>query len=96
MSDLKSIVDSLEYKLKKLVESLESSRLENEKLSLEIKELHEGKELIEEELRAWEDKYNALKLANSMLGSDKNTTEAKLKINTLIKELDHCIGSLSA
>ncbi len=96
MSDLKSIVDSLENKLKKLVKSLESARVENEKLSLEIKGLQEDKELFEEELRAWEDKYNALKLANSMLGSDKNTTEAKLKINTLIKELDHCIGSLSA
>ncbi len=30
-----------------------------------------------------------------MLGSDENTTEAKLKINTLIKELDYCIGALS-
>jgi hypothetical protein len=30
-----------------------------------------------------------------MLGSDQNTTEAKLKINTLIKELDYCIVALS-
>ncbi|MGC1516652.1 MAG: hypothetical protein WA810_13840 [Maribacter sp.] len=43
----------------------------------------------------WEEKYNSLKLANSMLGSNTNKTEAKLKINTLIRELDHCITQLS-
>jgi hypothetical protein len=43
----------------------------------------------------WEERYNSLKFANSMLGSDKNKTEAKLKINTLIRELDYCIVQLS-
>ena len=65
-------------------------------LSVELENLKDHKKHLEQELKSWEDQYNALKLANSMLGSDNNTTEAKLKINTLIKELDHCIGSLSA
>ena len=30
-----------------------------------------------------------------MLGSDDNKRETKLKINALIREIDHCIGQLS-
>lgn len=40
-------------------------------------------------------KYEALKIANSMLGGDDNKRETKLKINALIREIDHCIGQLS-
>jgi chromosome segregation ATPase len=96
MSDFVSLVTSLEIKLNKLVEKLKEVEKENQQLSLELGDLKETKKQLEQELNNWEDQYNALKLANSMLGSDNNTTEAKLKINTLIKELDQCIGSLSA
>ena len=96
MSDFVSLVTSLEIKLNKLVEKLKEVEKENQQLSLELGDLKETKKQLELELNNWEDQYNALKLANSMLGSDNNTTEAKLKINTLIKELDQCIGSLSA
>lgn len=96
MSDFVSLVTSLEIKLKKLIERLNAEEKKNQMLSVELENLKDHKKHLEQELKSWEDQYNALKLANSMLGSDNNTTEAKLKINTLIKELDHCIGSLSA
>ncbi len=96
MSDFVSLVTSLEIKLKKLIERLNTEEKKNQMLSFELENLKDHKKHLEQELKSWEDQYNALKLANSMLGSDNNTTEAKLKINTLIKELDHCIGSLSA
>ena len=43
----------------------------------------------------WEEKYNSLRLATSMLGSNTDKTEAKLKINALIRDLDHCIAQLA-
>lgn len=43
----------------------------------------------------WEEKYEALKMANTILGSDDNKRETKLKINALIRDIDHCIGQLS-
>ena len=46
-------------------------------------------------LTEWEEKYKSLKLANSVLGSETNKSEAKLKINQLIRELDHCIVQLA-
>jgi len=47
------------------------------------------------QISAWEDKYEALKIANTMLGSDDNKRETKLKINALIRDIDHCIAQLS-
>ena len=46
-------------------------------------------------ISSWEEKYESLKFANSILGSDESKREAKLKINTLIREIDHCISQLS-
>jgi len=38
---------------------------------------------------------DTLKMANSLLGSDENKRETKLKINSLIREIDYCIAQLS-
>ena len=40
-------------------------------------------------------KHNALKSANSFLGSEENKKETKLKINSLVREIDYCIAQLS-
>lgn len=95
MSELIQIVDSLENKVSKLLHKLEvlgdtNRILENELMIIKSKQENASKTVSD-----WEEKYKALKLANSMLGSNTNKTEAKLKINTLIRELDHCIAQLS-
>ncbi len=95
MSDLVEIVDSLENKISKLLHQLELLHSSNEKLEEELTSLQEERASARNKVSAWEEKYNALKLANSMLGSNTNKTEAKLKINTLIRELDHCIAQLA-
>jgi len=46
-------------------------------------------------LIANEQKVNTLKTANALLGSNDFKRETKLKINTLIREIDACIVSLS-
>ena len=95
MSNLKEIVGCLENKVSKLVHRLEGVKEESALLKNELNEANKTCEYAKSQATYWEEKYNALKLAQSMLGSDENTTEAKLKINTLIKELDYCIGALS-
>ena len=37
----------------------------------------------------------SLKIAKSLLGSDENKRDTKLKINSLIREIDYCIAQLS-
>lgn len=95
MSELVEIVDSLENKISMLLHRLELLDQTNLKLEEELNAMKKGHELTENSALEWEERYNSLKLANSMLGSNTNKTEAKLKINTLIRELDHCIAQLA-
>ena len=67
----------------------------NKNLSEELAKTQERMLQQEELLTSWEEKYNTLKLTNSLLGSDDNKRETKLKINALIRDIDHCIGQLS-
>ena len=95
MGELIKIVDSLENKISKLLHKLEVLNNANTELEKELRNIKSSQENTSKSVSEWEEKYNSLKLANSMLGSNTNKTEAKLKINTLIRELDHCIAQLS-
>ncbi|WP_053978007.1 hypothetical protein [Mangrovimonas xylaniphaga] len=95
MSKIEEIVDSLENKISKLLHKLEVLRQTNAKLSQELA-LQQQKNLqYQEEISAWVEKYEALKVAKSLLGSDEDNRETKLKINALIRDIDHCIAQLS-
>ena len=95
MSELVEIVDSLENKVSKLLHKMELLHQVNAKLKQELVLLEEENQLKQNALNEWEEKYDSLKLANTMLGSNTSKTEAKLKINTLIRELDVCIAKLA-
>ncbi|WP_100611486.1 hypothetical protein [Confluentibacter lentus] len=95
MSNIEDIVDSLENKISKVLHKLEVLKRANLKLNEELeisKQQLQGKQL---QIVAWEEKYEALKMANTILGSDENKRETKLKINALIRDIDHCIAQLS-
>jgi chromosome segregation ATPase len=95
MSNIEDIVDSLENKISKILHKQELLKQANLKLKVQLEDSQ--KELQEQNLTisSWKDKYEALKFANTMLGSDDNKRETKLKINALIREIDHCIAQLS-
>lgn len=95
MSNIEDIVDSLEDKISKVLHKLELLKLANQKL---IEELEVSKQEIQHQKTQnviWEEKYESLKMANTILGSDENKRETKLKINALIRDIDHCIAQLS-
>ncbi len=95
MSKIEDIVDALENKISKVLHKQEVLKQTNAKLSKEL-ESHQQKILqYQEEISNWVEKYETLKITNSMLGSDENKRETKLKINTLIRDIDHCISQLS-
>ncbi|HMB62762.1 MAG TPA: hypothetical protein VKN36_06795 [Eudoraea sp.] len=95
MSELVEIVDSLENKISKLLHKLELLTQAKIKLEEDLVTLKNDCDIAENSVLEWEEKYKSLKLANTMLGSDTNKTEAKLKINTLVRELDYCIAQLA-
>ncbi len=95
MSNIQDIVDSLENRISKMLHKLEVLKQSNLKLNQELSVSEQKISEQEELLVSWEEKFESLKIANSMLGSDENKRETKLKINALIREIDHCIVQLS-
>ncbi len=95
MSKIEDIVDSLENKISKVLHKQEVLLQTNAKLSEDLDNYQQKIIQQQEELSSWIEKYQSLKIANSMLGSDENKRDTKLKINTLIRDIDHCIAQLS-
>jgi chromosome segregation ATPase len=95
MSNIESVVDSLENRISKVLHKLEVLKQNNAKLQDDLQATQQ--KMIQQEaiISSWEEKYESLKFANSILGSDESKREAKLKINGLIREIDHCISQLS-
>jgi regulator of replication initiation timing len=95
MSHLSEIVDSLENRISKLLHSHQKMKQMNAELQDEMATLRLQQERFHNEIEAWREKYDTLKTANSMLGSDEYKRDTKLKINALIREIDQCITQLS-
>ena len=95
MSKIEDIVDALENKISKVLHKQEVLKKTNAKLSEQLEAQQQKLMEQQDELGSWAEKYETLKIANSMLGSDENKRETKLKINALIRDIDHCIGQLS-
>ncbi len=95
MGNLSEIVDSLENRIGKLLQSHEKLKKDYVQLEEQLKLLSAKQQQSEVEIQDWAEKCNSLKLANSILGSDQHKRETKLKINALVREIDHCINQLS-
>lgn len=95
MSNIEEIVDALENKISKVLHKQEILKQANLKLEQQLQSTQKMLQEQKQDLDSWQEKYEALKFANTMLGSDNNKRETKLKINALIREIDHCIAQLS-
>ena len=95
MDKINTLVAELELKLPLLVTKMKGLEQENYTLKAKIVQMNEEKQQLKETVQKYKEKYDALKVANTILGSDEDKTEAKLKINALIREIDACIAQLS-
>jgi chromosome segregation ATPase len=95
MSEIAGIIDTLESRIEKLFQKINS--LENQIVDLkkELKTSESATQKQSEEIASIKAAYENLKLANSLLGSEENKRDTKLKINSLIREIDYCIAQLA-
>ena len=95
MSEIAEIIDSLENRIEKLFMKIDS--LENKSVLLK-EELEKSASKIKnqtDEIVTLKSECDSLKIANSLLGGEENKRDTKLKINSLIREIDYCIEQLS-
>jgi chromosome segregation ATPase len=95
MSVIAEIIDALEIKVAKLFTKINSLEKSNQDLKTELTNAaatiqNQSKQIVE-----LKSQYETLKITNALLGSDDNKRETKLKINSLIREIDYCIAQLS-
>jgi len=95
MSKIENIVDTLENRISKVLHKQEVLKQTNAKLSEKLENQQQQILEYQEQISEWSDRYETLKTANAMLGSDENRRETKLKINALVREIDQCISQLS-
>ena len=95
MSKIEEVVESLENRISKVLHQLDVLRETNGKISKELEFQQQKNMQQQEELSSCIERHETLKIANSLLGSDDNNRETKLKINALIRDIDHCIAQLS-
>lgn len=95
MSVIAEIIDTLEAKIQKLFFKIKNLEKEKQDLKIELSNAVKTIQNQSEEIDALKSKYETLKITNGLLGSDENKRETKLKINSLIREIDYCIAQLS-
>lgn len=95
MSAIAEIIDTLESKIEKLFTKMKSLEKNNQDLKNELTKTASIIQTQSQEIEALKTQYETLKVANTLLGSDDNKRDTKLKINSLIREIDYCIAQLS-
>ena len=75
MSELVKVVDSLENKISKLLHKMELLQQTNTRLEDELNTLKNEREKVLESVSHWENKYNSLKLADTMFGREAGTRD---------------------
>ncbi|EAZ95111.1 hypothetical protein FBBAL38_08989 [Flavobacteria bacterium BAL38] len=95
MNGLSELIDSLEVKFFKLNQKVAKLEKKNVELQEELLLSKKNQQEQSGEVEALKNQLDTLKMVNSLLGSEENKRETKLKINSLIREIDYCIAQLS-
>ncbi len=96
MGNTLQAVHLLEERLEKLVSNYKFLREENEILYKNNAKLLLSLEESKQELENQKKKYDLLRIAKTIEGSEEDKKDTKLKINTLIREIDKCIVQLNS
>ncbi|WP_298147928.1 hypothetical protein [Flavobacterium sp.] len=95
MSEIAAIVTTLENRINALLARLQQIELHNSQLTTALTDSKAREEQLNLKIQELAQALEAQKMANSLLGSDEYKRDTKLKINSLIREIDYCIAQLA-
>ena len=95
MEKINDLLFDLEKKVESNLNELLSLREQNNELLVKNKSLINERNDLMLDLESLEEKFKALKIANTISGSENNINETRSEINSLIREIDLCISQLS-
>ena len=94
MEKAETLVAGIEYKVRKLILQNGTLKEDNSKLKNDVIALKSEIGGLESKVLMLQERQKTLKLAKS-LNKEEKRTDVKLKINELVREIDHCIGLLN-
>ena len=96
MTDLeKNLLGDFKLKVKFLISQHEALKKEKRQLLEKISELESSVNILRQENKALDLKYENLKLARLMVASGDENKDAKGRIQKLVREIDKCIALLN-
>jgi chromosome segregation ATPase len=95
MSEIVAVIGVLENKIEQLLNKIDHLKAHNDNLEQQLTQANNFIVSQKQEQKSLVLQYETLKMANALLGSNDNKKEVKLKINSLIREIDYCITQLS-
>lgn len=94
MKNAETLISGIAYKVRKLIETNDRLTFENKQLREEISSLKSKVNLFDNNINTLENHISTLKLAKS-LNKEESRTNVKLRINELVRDIDHCIAILN-
>jgi chromosome segregation ATPase len=95
MSEIVAVIGVLENKIEQLLSKIDTLKKSNDNLRQQLTQANNDTTLQKQAQNDLTLQYETLKMAHVLLGSNDNKKEVKLKINSLIREIDYCITQLS-
>jgi phage shock protein A len=89
------ILSNLRHKIKSIISLYEHEREKTKSLDAEKDELKEEIKVLEIKIKELETKYNNAILAKSIISSESDAHDAKIKVNRIVREIDKCIALLN-
>ena len=92
---MKAIIDTIEFKLMKLIDKLNQIQLEKSDLQKNNITLSSKLQQQEKKIVALEDKVKLMNISKSVDIDEDEVKSTRLKINEYVREIDKCIALLN-
>ena len=92
---MKTVIDSIEIKLEKLIKKLDHIQLERSNLQKDKDALTLKLQEQEIKLAALDDKVKLMNISKSVDIEEEDVKSTRLKINEYVREIDKCIALLN-
>jgi hypothetical protein len=92
MSQLLNLVEIMEDRLSRLIISYETVQGERQILLDKIEKMSQENAMLKNQIQSLGREMESMKMTNALLGSEDFKRDTKLKLNSLIKDIDDCIA----
>ena len=88
------MIENVKQKIQQLIAAYEKEKMERERLQTVLQQAEAQNETYKMQIIELERQIDNLKLTEAFMAGGSDTTQARKKIDSLIKEIDRCISAM--